>query len=176
MRRSLPLFAVLLLVVGCGGPTPDTAKPSGEVEFKSVTVKELNEFVASQKGKVVLFDCWFFGCAPCKKKFPEFVKLHQKYAEQGLVCVSLNVEQDDWKENRKECEAFLKEKGATFANFVFQDAKVTVSDWQDKYDANATPSYVAWDRAGKPVKMPGLADQAKPEFMEKFVADLLAEK
>ena len=90
--------------------------------------------------------------------------------------MSLDVEQDDWKDEREKVEKFLKEKGAAFPNFVFQDDKKAVSDWQDKYDANATPAYIAWNRSGKPVKMPDLADQAKPEFMEKFVADLLAEK
>jgi len=110
------------------------------------------------------------------KKFPHLVQLHQKLSEKGLVCVSLDVEQDDWTDRKNDVTAFLKKQDAAFANFVFKDAKKAVSDWQDKYDANATPAYLAWDRAGKPVTMPGFADQASPEFMEKFVADLLAQK
>lgn len=104
------------------------------------------------------------------------MQLHHKLAGQGLVCVSLDTEQDDWKDEREKVIGFLKEKGAVFPNFVFQDDKKAVSDWQDKYDANALPMYLAWNKAGKPVKMPELSDQAKAEFMDKFVADLLAEK
>jgi hypothetical protein len=110
------------------------------------------------------------------KKFPHLVQLHQKLSEQGLVCVSLDVDQDDWVERKDDVTEFLKNKNAAFANFVFKDDKKVVSDWQDKYDANATPAYLAWDRAGNPVKMPDFADQAKPAFMEKFVSDLLAQK
>jgi hypothetical protein len=106
------------------------------------------------------------------KKFPHLVQLHQQHAEKGLVCVSLNVEMGEIKEKDK-VEAFLKKQGAAFANFIFKDDRKVVSDWQDKHDANATPNYLVWDRAGKPVKLPYPQKEAA---IDKILADLLAEK
>lgn len=63
MRRGiLPLLAVL--AAGCGGntsgPTP-VDKPVGTIDLEQVTVAELDQAIASHKGKVVLIDVWFLG-------------------------------------------------------------------------------------------------------------------
>lgn len=56
----LLMIPVALLLAGCGTKTPDPqAKPGDQpIEFKPVTVKQLDEYIATQKGKVVLIDCW----------------------------------------------------------------------------------------------------------------------
>ena len=106
------------------------------------------------------------------KKFPHLVQLHQQHAEQGLVCVSLDTYQPEW-DKKNEVETFLKEQQATFANFIFKDDKNRVSDWLDKHDANNTPYYLVWDRAGNPVTLPF---PQKPDAIDKILADLLAAK
>ena len=100
------------------------------------------------------------------------MQLHRKFAAQGLVAVSLDVDLGDWGEKDKVLD-FLKKQGAGFANFIFKDAPKTVSDWQDTHDANATPHYLVWDRAGKKVTLPY---PQKPDAIEKILVDLLAEK
>lgn len=61
--RSLMLPAALLLA-GCGpegvpsSRHKDPDPPATAIELKPVTVKQLDEFIAAQKGKVVLIDCW----------------------------------------------------------------------------------------------------------------------
>lgn len=173
MRYLAILALPTLLLAGCEEPAPKrTAEETAKIELKPVTVPELDQFIADQKGKVVLIDCWFLGCGPCVKKFPTFVKLHDDYAAKGLVCVSLNMYPPEWDE-RDEVTKFLKEKGATFANFIFKDNKKRVSDWQDKFDANATPHYIAFDRKGKQAVLP---ERQTPEAIAERVKELLAEK
>lgn len=104
------------------------------------------------------------------KKFPQVVQLHQKYAEQGLVVLSFDVEPSE-REQREEVLKFLREQKADFTNFIANDSYDNIDNWMVAHNA-ATPSYVVFNRAGKLVSTPYPADL---NDMEKFVAKLLAE-
>jgi len=56
------LFSAVLLA-GCEtkAPVPKPTAKDLPVALKPVTVAELDTFLADQKGKVVLVDCWFLG-------------------------------------------------------------------------------------------------------------------
>jgi hypothetical protein len=100
------------------------------------------------------------------------VQLHRKFADRGLVVASLDVDRGEWEEKGKVLD-FLKKQDATFANFIFKDKAVTVDDWKDKHDANATPVYLVWDRAGQKVKLPF---PPKADVIEKILGELLDAK
>ena len=46
------------------------------------------------KGKIVIVDFWGTWCPPCRAEIPSFVKLKEKYGEQGLEVVGLTYSQD----------------------------------------------------------------------------------
>jgi thiol-disulfide isomerase/thioredoxin len=46
------------------------------------------------QGKVVLVDFWASWCGPCLKSFPWMNGLHAKHADDGLVILAVNVDQD----------------------------------------------------------------------------------
>ncbi len=46
--------------------------------------------LASLKGKVVLFDFWFIGCAPCRQKEPSLAALAQKYTPDKVKIICIN--------------------------------------------------------------------------------------
>lgn|GEM_PF-1437126 len=48
---------------------------------------DLNEL----KGKVVVLNFWFIGCAPCKKEMPELNKLVEKYKSKNVVFLAFEV-------------------------------------------------------------------------------------
>ncbi len=52
-------------------------------------VKRLSDYVG--KGNYVLVDFWASWCMPCKKEIPYLIKLHNKYKDQGLTVLGVNI-------------------------------------------------------------------------------------
>jgi hypothetical protein len=107
---------------------------------------------------------------PCKKEFPHLVQLHQKYAKDGLVAMSVSV---DTAEDRGKALEFLRKQSATFANF-WLDEKGKV--WQEKLDIAGPPAVFVFDRQGKRAGKFDTDDPDKPytyDDIEKLVRQLL---
>lgn len=143
------LFAVGVLL----GKAAD--EPIKVVNATEVRAPDLKKAIADQKGKVVLVDCWATWCAPCVKKFPHVVELHKKYAEKGLVCVSVSMDKfglDDDEYDKSKIVKFLKEKGAAFPNFIVSEPKKDGAELEKILgDFTAIPYMVIYDRTGKRV-------------------------
>jgi thiol-disulfide isomerase/thioredoxin len=108
----------------CELPTTRAALLGGsrdtqEVTLQSIKLDQLIAAIKAQKGKVVILDIWGVYCIPCKKEFPRLVKLHEKHAKDGLVCMSLCV---DNQEDRPAALKFLKARKATFAIYFFEES------------------------------------------------------
>ena len=176
LLRVLSLFAFVALV-GCttrvtSTLTPPTTAPKGpppKVELAEVTIAGLEAAIKENSGKVVLVDVWFLGCGPCVKKFPSFVELHKKYADQGLVCMSLDVLPDEIPEKDKVL-AFLTKQGASFPNFIVKDTDSNLVAWQARHDAEWTPSIVLFGRNGEWIKTP---KNVTAEELETIVKEVL---
>ncbi len=74
-----------------------------EIEIPTVTGDDFN--LSQLQGKVVLLNFWASWCAPCRKKAPALLALHEEYkneefnnGETGfeIVCVSLDRNQAAW--------------------------------------------------------------------------------
>jgi thiol-disulfide isomerase/thioredoxin len=162
----------------CEAPTAAAALLAGsrdtkEISLQSIKLDQLTAAIKAQKGKVVILDLWGVYCIPCKKEFPRLVKLHEQHAKDGLVCMTLCV---DNPEDRPAALAFLKAKRATFANYFFDEgAKV----WQEHFKLGGVPGVFIWDRAGNQAARFDL-DDADREFsydhVEKKIAELLQQK
>ncbi|HJZ58690.1 MAG TPA: TlpA disulfide reductase family protein [Gemmataceae bacterium] len=151
------------------------AKPKGKIE---ITVAEktdaLDAAVKSNKGKVVVIDFWATWCAPCVKKFPHLVELHQKYADKGLVCVSVSL--DDLEDKGKALD-FLKEKGATFPNFLLSvSGKEEDKKLEERYGLRgAIPHMVVFGRSGEKV-WSATGEKTTPKELDELIEAELAKK
>ena len=178
-RRLLAGLALAAALPGCspstGVATPPTATAPAPVEavtLREVTVEGFQKALAEQKGKVVLIDVWFLGCAPCVKKFPNFVALHAKYAGEGVTGISLDIMASEVAKKDRVLD-FLVKQNAAFPNFILNDTEAAIDAWMDRYQAIPTPATVVYNRKGEYVKT---LTEATPEQIEAAVKEQLAAK
>src|SRR5262249_37812095 len=94
------------------------------------------------KGKIIVVDVWATFCIPCMKEFPNLVEIHQQHAKDGVVCMSVSVDDSD---NREKALKFLQAKGAAFPNFLLdEDASV----WQEAWKSKGVPIVFVFNRDG----------------------------
>jgi thiol-disulfide isomerase/thioredoxin len=94
------------------------------------------------RGKVLVLDFWASWCVPCRRSFPWMNEMQEKYGDQGLVIVGVNMDAEP-----ELAAAFLQEFPANFQ--IIEDAK---GDLAREFDVIAMPSSYVIDRKGEVVK------------------------
>jgi thiol-disulfide isomerase/thioredoxin len=136
--HRLALIAVVCIA------TPLAADPPA-VRLESVSYADLADEVKLLKGKVVLVDVWGTFCAPCKEKFPQVVAFHEKFANRGLVVISVSVDPPDDADSRAAAKEFLTKQRAAFRNVQLSN-KAEV--WQAKWNVVGPPLLFLFDQEG----------------------------
>jgi thiol-disulfide isomerase/thioredoxin len=140
----------LLALAGCDkedekkAPDTESLPEIGKVQLKVARAATLLKEIQSHKGKVVVVDFWETRCPPCLIEFPNLVKLHQRHARDGVVCISVSL--DDPGSKKKALE-FLKNQRAEFPNFFmdFPDDEFALN-WNLE---GMIPAIFVYDRKGR---------------------------
>jgi thiol-disulfide isomerase/thioredoxin len=90
-------------------------------------------------GKVVVLDFWASWCVPCRRSFPWMNNMQEKYGDEGLVIIGVNLDAVD-----ADAQAFLKETPADFR--IINDPQGTLAR---EHDVIAMPTSYIFDRTGK---------------------------
>ena len=93
------------------------------------------------EGKVVYLDFWASWCVPCRKSFPWMNKLQDKYSDNELVIIAVNLDK-----KRSLADEFLAENPAKFK--IVYDPKGKLAK---KFKIKGMPSSVIFDQKGKPI-------------------------
>lgn len=178
--RFLPAVALVAgTLVGCDTGDARKDKSPGAVDVEEIRAAALAAALKEQKGKVVVVDCWATWCAPCVKKFPHLVEMHKKYADKGLVCVSLSMDKSGPSDgySKDKVLAFLKDKGAAFPNFILAEPDKDEKAVQKLLgDFAGIPYMTVFDRSGRRVWASDERPKLSDEQLEKKIEALLAEK
>ncbi|MEE4277484.1 MAG: TlpA disulfide reductase family protein [Halieaceae bacterium] len=137
-------------------PAPSFALPGPDGSTRSL---------ADYSGDIVYVDFWASWCGPCLKSFPVMEALHQRYADQGLSIVAINVDQ-----RREDADAFLSAREASFA-VLFDDAGVT----PQQFGVKGMPTSFLIDREGLVRHIHQGFRKSDGEAIERLIQEALAE-
>jgi len=147
MRRSYRfagLIALGLTVLIAAGPRLSESSRES-VQLTVVTYDQLVEAVKQHRGKIVLVDVWFEQCVPCKIGFPKLLALHRKYRDQGLVAITVNVDDPADTATKQKIVNFLQSSQATCINLQVSESP----DIWSKLGIKSVPSVFMFDREGR---------------------------
>lgn len=140
VRASIAFFVVAILS-SCGGKQ--------EAALEPIKFSEWETQLESYQGKIVVADLWAMWCAPCIKRFPKMVELHQEYADKGVEFVSINFDEASDTEMLENADTFLKEMNAVFDNFYFNENLIDAFEFMEVI---GLPTVVVYNRQGEEAK------------------------
>lgn len=99
--------------VTIGEPAPEYAAKT--LEGKTI---RLSDFEGE---KAVMVNIWATWCAPCREEMPKLQKLYEKYKDDGLVILGVNVDRSGLK---KRVRQFVENMGVTFPILYDPESRV----------------------------------------------------
>jgi thiol-disulfide isomerase/thioredoxin len=143
----------------------DAPRLQGELDAKG-----LAQAIAGKKGKVVLVNFWATWCVPCRKEFPDLVRLQKTYAGKGLAVVGVST---DLSKDLPAVEKFLAETKPDFPNYRKKsggDDQIFIEAVDPKWGGEL-PFSVLYDRNGKKARV--LSGGRSYSDFERDIASLL---
>jgi len=115
------------------------------------------------RGKVVYIDFWASWCAPCRKSFPWLNTMLEKYEDQGLTIIGINVDK-----SAALASEFLEQVPASF--LIGYDPKATLAE---HFELSAMPSAFVVSREGELVDVHyGFVSRKKEQYEASIIKAL----
>lgn len=163
MRKNILGALAVLAASICATPVWSSEKPDAPAFSVAGGTGKLN--LSDFHGKVVYLDFWASWCGPCRASFEWLNEAHEKYADQGLVVIAVNVDKE-----RELAERFLKDNPAKFHIGYDPEGGVAQS-----YRLKGMPSSYMIDRKGQ-LQATHVGYRAKDKIaLEEKIRGLLAE-
>ncbi len=144
-----PVMVILALAIltlglqGCGSESGPASSDRAELDKPApdFTLKDLDGNsvrLSDFRGKVVFLNFWATWCPPCRAEMPDIEKVHQKYKDQDVVVLGV-----DLRENASTVRAFVEDGGYTWV-FLLD----TTGEVGSMYSVSAIPTSYFVDKKG----------------------------
>lgn len=114
--------------------------------FKAKTLGGQDFSTADLKGKVVLLDFWASWCGPCIVEMPNIKRLHEQWADKGLVIIGINLDDDP-----RVLQDFVKQNDMPWMH-IHNGQHPRGQDIAAKYAINPIPNGILIGRDGKIIR------------------------
>lgn len=91
------------------------------VALKPLDSLGLAQLLKNDSGKLRMVNVWATWCGPCVREFGDFMTIHRMYRNRDFEFVSISA---DKPETEGKVLKFLKEKGASNANYILKDMNI----------------------------------------------------
>ncbi len=134
MGRIIRTTALLLLLLNATSTLATDAAPEFTLQGVDATVS-----LGEKRGKVIYLDFWASWCTPCRKSFPWMNDLKQRYSDQGLEIIAVNLDK-----KREDSQQFLTATQPEFTIAFDPQGEIA-----ERYQVMGMPSSYLIDRNGK---------------------------
>ncbi len=131
-QKKLLLALLLLAIAGAGQAQDEPASAPGPLPIAEF---QLTDF----QGRVVLVDFWASWCEPCRHALPWLNAMQQKYGDQGLQVVMVNLDRDP----------VAAAKMAADIDAGIRQFLDPAGELADRYELEGMPSSFLYDRSGE---------------------------
>lgn len=124
-----------------------TPKPAPAIAFNAPDGRPI--YLAALNGKVRLVNFWATWCVPCRKEFPDLVRIGADYRERGLQFALISA--DDVSEIKTTVPRFLREmRAASISAYLLNATDTEAAIAQvDQMWGGELPATFLFDRQGK---------------------------
>jgi thiol-disulfide isomerase/thioredoxin len=95
MIKSILRMALILVMIAVACGSREQAKQSDTVDFTLYSIDGVEYTLSEFNGQVVIIDFWATWCPPCRNSIPAFIKLYEKYHEQGFTILGISLDNDE---------------------------------------------------------------------------------
>lgn len=88
LKRASLLVAFFAILAGASAP----AFAAG---FETFGLKQMEEMLKANKGKVVMFNFFATWCPPCREEIPSLIRIRKDIGEDTFILVGLSVDEDE---------------------------------------------------------------------------------
>ena len=163
INKLVFVFIVLIVLFSCG--TNEEPNISTKVSMLPVTFQQWENKLDEYNSKIVVVDMWAMWCVSCLERFPEMVKLHEKYQDENVEFVSMNMDDREDTESIDKAEKFLGKMNASFDHFRINENMLQAFE---VFDLISIPAVVIYDQNGKEsYRLTG--DNPNNQFTEKDI-------
>ncbi len=133
-----------------------------DARVQSLNQDDFDEQVGAAAGPV-LVDFWASWCAPCKKELPVLAEFYERYKDQGLQVIGMNVDKDINAARR-----YLKTNPLPFPVVLDGDKAI-----MNRFDGKGVPT-TFWIKGDGEIRQRsvGYEESARPK-VERWLQDLL---
>ncbi|MDR6972485.1 TlpA disulfide reductase family protein [Leifsonia shinshuensis] len=157
-------------IAGDGTVSEYAAGNRGEAVTFTGTLQDGSTVSSRQyAGKVLVVNFWYAGCPPCRVEAPALQELSQKYADQGVDFLGVNLY-----DSAQTAASFEKDKGVTYPSVLDRDTGSVLLAFSKTVPPKATPTTLVVDKQGR-VAARILGAIPDKSILDSLISDAVAE-